>query len=325
MARMWKVWRSGTKRRAALAVAVLVGLALAAVGQSAAQDAATSPTPSSSGEALAPLGQIPQDFAASVSQDSPGVEITAGPSATVPSSDATFAFQSSSDSASFECSLDGSAYEPCTSPKSYSGLDNGAHVFSVEPSDGSSAAAQRGWTVKNLMPCTGADEPANFPVYSLGRSVAGLDLTSVSRRCDPLQPGAATRANFVSYVYGTCDAADGEAVCAPPLELQTWPACERSLSDYEIAAGVPYPHEKLGQLDGVPAYAFDQGTRVELYTGEATIVIFASDPVLIDQAVAAIQPEPADQPPGEPAMTDVPASSLPDPAPGAIAGDLSCA
>jgi hypothetical protein len=253
------------------------------------------------------------------------VEITAGPSGTVDGSDATFAFESQSGSTSFECSLDGGDFEPCTSPQTYSGLENGAHVFAVEPSDGSSSPAQRGWTVKNLMSCTGADEPANFPVYSLGRSVAGLDLTSVSRRCDPLQPDAAMRANFVSYVYGTCSAADGDAVCAPPLEIQSWPACERSLSDYEVSAGVPYPHESLGQLDGVPAYSFDQGTRVELYTGEATIVVFAADPSLIDQAVAAIQSEPADEPPGEPVAGDGQAPVLPNPAPGAITGELSCA
>jgi hypothetical protein len=134
------------------------------------------------------------------------------------------------------------------------------------------------------------------------------------------------RANFVSYVYGDCpQILDGtEDSCAPPLEIQTWPGCERSLADYELVPGVPYPHEKLGNLDGVPAYSFDEGMRVELYAGTATIVIFATDPSLIDQAVAAIQLEPASEPPGQPAADDAQRPDLPPPAPGAVAGKLSC-
>ncbi|HXF00072.1 MAG TPA: hypothetical protein VN458_06980 [Solirubrobacterales bacterium] len=259
-----------------------------------------------------------------------GVEITSGPSGTVASSDASFAF-SSSDGASFECSLDGGAYEPCSSPKSYAGLVNGPHFFAVraQAGDGSVDAtpSERQWTVENLKPCTGADEPANFPVYSLGSSVGGLPLTSITRRCDALEAGAPGRANYVSYVYGVCPGIEEgtENICQAPLAIQTWPACERSLADYQLAAGVPYPREKLGKLEGVPAYSFDEGTRVELYTSTATIAIFVTDPALIDPAVAAIQPEPASEPPGESAPADAESANLPPPAPGAITGTLSCA
>jgi hypothetical protein len=51
---------------------------------------------------------------------SSGVEITSGPSGTQASSDATFTFSSSDGAVSFECSFDGGAYEPCSSPKDYS-------------------------------------------------------------------------------------------------------------------------------------------------------------------------------------------------------------
>jgi hypothetical protein len=263
-------------------------------------------------------------------QASSGVEITSGPSGTEASSDATFTFSSSDGTASFQCSLDGGAYEPCSSPKDYSGLQNGPHFFdvSVQSADGSAdtTSAERQWTVENLLACTASDQPANFPVYSLGPSVDGLQVTSITRRCDDPQPDAPVRANYVSYVYGVCpQVADGtETSCAPPLEIQSWPGCERSLADYELQVGVPYPHEKLGKMDGVPAYSFDEGTRVELYTGPATIVIFAADPALIDQAVAAIQLEPASEPPGQPAAADAQSPDLPPPDPGAIAGRLPC-
>jgi hypothetical protein len=259
-----------------------------------------------------------------------GLEITSGPSGTEASSSATFTFSYSVGSASFECSLDGGGYEPCGSPKDYSGVQNGSHIFDVrvQPADGSAdtPSAERQWTVANWLACTGGDQPANFPVYSLGPSVDGNQVTSIARRCDDPQPDAPARANYVSYVYGTCpELLEGtETACAPPLEIQSWPGCERSLADYELTPGVPYPREKLGKLDGVPAYSFNDGTRVELYAGPGTIVIFATDPAIVDDAVAAIQAEPAAEPAGPPAPADAQSPTLPPPEPGAVAGRLSC-
>jgi hypothetical protein len=259
-----------------------------------------------------------------------GVEIISGPTGTVNASDASFEFDSADGATSFECGLDGGAYVACSSPKTYSGLSDGLHTFDVRlPASDDGVApppAERQWTVKNLLPCTSGDQATNFPVYSLGPSVDGLDVSSITRRCDDLQTGAPARANYVSYVYGICpQAADGSLEsCQAPLEIQTWPGCERSLADYQLKAGVPYPHEKLGKLDGVPAYSFDDGTRVELYTGQATIVIFATDPARIDDAVAAIELQPADEAPGPPVAGDSEPPSLPPPDSGALAGALSC-
>jgi hypothetical protein len=199
----------------------------------------------------------------------------------------------------------------------------------VQPGDGSAETtpAEHQRTVENLKPCTSADEPANFPVYSLGPSVDGLPLTSISRRCEELEPGASRRTNYVSYVYGICPGIEEgtESICQAPLAIQSWPACERSLADYELVPGVPYPREKLGKLEGVPAYSFDEGARVELYTSTTTIAIFTTDPALIDEAVGAIQPEPASEPPGQPVAADAQNSDLPPPVPRAIEGRLSCA
>lgn len=259
-----------------------------------------------------------------------GVEITSGPSGTEASSEASFSFSSSDPSASFECSLDGDAFESCASPKQYSRLADGPHIFAVrvQPADDGveTTPELREWTVENLKPCTDFEEPANFPVYSLGQKVDGHEVTSVERSCQELEPGAPARDNSVTYVYGICpELVEGTAdSCAPPLAIQTWPACERSLADYEVLPGVPYPHEKLGTIKGVPAYSFDEDTRVELYAGSATIVIFSADPALIDQAVKAIQAEPASEPPGEPTAADAASPDLPPPDPGATAGKLSC-
>jgi uncharacterized repeat protein (TIGR03803 family) len=48
------------------------------------------------------------------------------------SSAATFIFSSDIPQSVFACSLDGAAFSPCTSPKSYLGLNNGAHTFLVQ-------------------------------------------------------------------------------------------------------------------------------------------------------------------------------------------------
>lgn len=76
--------------------------------------------------------------------------ITSGPSGTVSSTSARFAFASSTPGATFECSLDGAAFASCTSPIDYAGLSQSDHAFSVRAvADGSAdpSPAQRSWTV----------------------------------------------------------------------------------------------------------------------------------------------------------------------------------
>lgn len=82
------------------------------------------------------------------------VTITSGPSGTVASTDATFTY-TSSQTASFTCSLDGKTPSACGSglrgSVSYSGLALGAHRFSVFATVGGraphTARADRAWTV----------------------------------------------------------------------------------------------------------------------------------------------------------------------------------
>jgi methionine-rich copper-binding protein CopC len=66
----------------------------------------------------------------------PETTIDSGPSGTVGTSSASFAFSSSETGSTFECSLDGAAYTACTSPNSYTNLSNGSHTFDVRAKDG---------------------------------------------------------------------------------------------------------------------------------------------------------------------------------------------
>jgi hypothetical protein len=78
------------------------------------------------------------------------VSIDSGPSGTVTSTDATFAFsaQGGAGAVTFECTLDRVA-SACTSPKSYSRLAVGTHVFGVVATDArrGRASTRRSWIV----------------------------------------------------------------------------------------------------------------------------------------------------------------------------------
>ena len=76
--------------------------------------------------------------------------IDSGPSGTVGSASATFAFSANSAGAGFECALDGAAFQPCASPYEATGLGDGAHTFAVRAAENGqvdNTPAQRTWTV----------------------------------------------------------------------------------------------------------------------------------------------------------------------------------
>jgi hypothetical protein len=72
------------------------------------------------------------------------------------STSASIAFTSSAGGSTFECRLDGAAFAPCTSPKSYSGLGLGTHTFQVRATDASATTdptpATTSWTITATPP-----------------------------------------------------------------------------------------------------------------------------------------------------------------------------
>src|SRR5215218_2283247 len=104
---------------------------------------------------------------------------------------------------------------------------------------------------------------SDFPVYDAGDSVEGLPLVAELRRVG----GAA---NYVSFIYGDCVAVDDYG-CAPPIEIQIWPACVRNPSLY---AGPGAPVGDKVTVRGVPAAFYEDGRRLEVQTGISTVVVF---------------------------------------------------
>ena len=91
-----------------------------------------------------------------IDRSAPDTMITGGPSGTVTSADASFAFASSESGATFACSLDGGGFQSCSSAQAYSGLADGTHSFQVRSTDAAgntdSSPAARSWTVKAAPP-----------------------------------------------------------------------------------------------------------------------------------------------------------------------------
>jgi hypothetical protein len=76
------------------------------------------------------------------------------------STSAAFQFASTPSGLPFECSLDGAAYAACASPRTYSGLPNGPHTFSVRAVNGGvvrdPSPATRTWTIDAQPPAISA-------------------------------------------------------------------------------------------------------------------------------------------------------------------------
>ncbi len=65
----------------------------------------------------------------------PDTTIDSGPDATTVSTSASFTFSANEPDVTFECSLDGGVFTPCTSPQAYTGLAVGGHTFAVQAID----------------------------------------------------------------------------------------------------------------------------------------------------------------------------------------------
>jgi hypothetical protein len=140
-------------------------------------------------------------------------------------------------------------------------------------------------------PCLKQRHLPAFTAYNLGSRFDGLPLTSVERGCLAPPPRAEHRLGEPASVawtsdatYGTCTPEAGsEGTCDPPLELQSYPECDRNFSSY---GGVVEPAGALGPrrsylLSGsykIPTAAFEYGrlgARLEMYAGQTTVVIFS--------------------------------------------------
>jgi hypothetical protein len=122
----------------------------------------------------------PATFNWSIDTVAPNTTIDANPPALAASAAASFAFSGSdaggSGVASFQCRIDAGAWAPCTSPKAYAGLSEGAHSFEVKAIDAAANAdatpAAFAWSVDTTAPQTQIDTHPPTLSASAGASFA---------------------------------------------------------------------------------------------------------------------------------------------------------
>jgi hypothetical protein len=168
-----------------------------------------------------------------------------------------------------------------------------------------SAAALAALALMGAGASGGAGALDELVVYSAGERVDGLPLAAVLR--------SDGTASHISFVYGDC-VAGGDAGCAPPAEIQVWPACRRNLGLYGAGAP-PGPAVEPAMIRGVPAAFFDDGTRLELQAGRSTVVVFAGSRARVLRLAQALRAADGSVPPG---------GALPVPEPSAPAGGGGC-
>jgi len=104
----------------------------------------------------------PAERSFTVDKTPPETTIDSGPTDIVNSTSATLAFSSEANAA-YECSLDGVAFETCTSPKNYTSLADGQHTFRVRATDAAgntdSTPAEQSWSVDTTAPMVASVTP----------------------------------------------------------------------------------------------------------------------------------------------------------------------
>lgn len=119
-----------------------------------------------------------------------------------------------------------------------------------------------------------------FELYYPGLEFEGLPLVHVEERNDTPTAEEPLVGRWVTFVYGECEPGV-EGRCAPPLQVQVWPA---SLRNRDVQ---PFAPDREPDVRGVPAAFY--GDRLELETGRSTVVLFGSDRAQLLRAASALR------------------------------------
>jgi hypothetical protein len=173
----------------------------------------------------------------------PQTTINSGPSGSVTTTSATFTFSSSEANSTFECSLDGAAFEACTSPNGYTSLAEGSHTFDVRATDAAgntdATPATRTWTVDTTSPTVTSTSPADG---ALDVSLSAVARATFSEDVDP--------ATISSATFTLAPAGGGGAIAA----TVTYDGASRTATldpSESLAAGTTYAATVAGGAAGV--------------------------------------------------------------------------
>jgi hypothetical protein len=128
----------------------------------------------------------------------PDTSFLSGPTGTITDTTPTFTFDSSEQPSTFQCSIDGVAPAPCTSPLTTAPLPDGPHTFAVQAIDGSMnidpTPATRSFTVDTTAPDTAI---ASHPKPKTKNRKATFTFTSS-------EPGSSFVCSYDGKPYAAC-------------------------------------------------------------------------------------------------------------------------
>ncbi|HEX9696755.1 MAG TPA: Ig-like domain-containing protein [Actinomycetota bacterium] len=118
----------------------------------------------------------------------PNTSITSGPTGTTAATSASFTFTATETGATFQCRLDGGAFNACTPPFTADGMLDGSHTFEVRASDAAgntdASPATRTWTVDTRAPETTITSGPSGPISATSATFTFVaDETGSSFRC----------------------------------------------------------------------------------------------------------------------------------------------
>lgn len=139
--------------------------------------------------------------------------------------------------------------------------------------------------------------------YDVGAAFQGLQRSSPTFECMPARSriavdGSLRPVGYVYVTYGSCDYR--LAPCLDPLEIQTWPECARDPNSYTPERGTsrgeqlalnPGELVTIKSAPELPATSFAGGTRIEIYGGGSTVVVFAPNGTLGREAARVLAHE----------------------------------
>jgi hypothetical protein len=204
----------------------------------------------------------------------PQTTIDSGPTGSVSTTSATLSFSSSEANSTFECSLDGAAFEACSSPNSYTGLAEGSHAFDARAIDAAgntdATPATRTWTVDTTAPIVTSTLPADG---AIDVSLTAVVQAFFSEDVDPATVSSAT--------FTLVPAAGGGPVAA----TVTYDGASRTATldpDQALVSGTTYTASVTGAAGGVKdvagnalaadaSWSFTTGTPSDVTPPETTI------------------------------------------------------
>lgn len=125
----------------------------------------------------------------------------------------------------------------------------------------------------------------DFPVFSVGTDFREYQLVAVHRhKVTRVNPHTPIRPNFVSFIYGECDARRYGS-CAPPLEVRSSPSCLYTPAD------ISDPPDSIITVRGVPAALYSDEQTLRIVTGATTISIYGGSSEAIIAAAQELESE----------------------------------